>query len=270
MTTSRLRACLGLAAIALALSLTWVLRQRPTPALVAETSRVVSAPVAAAMPAGAAIPAPVASDSGEAATATASKSPARLAALRRDALEKVQAFDDWLTAWRRADAATQPALAGAGLDLALARRAAFKHLIETAPRLALAHAIPVGLRADLPADVRGQIERRIDARGDIDVQVACGVEGARIDRAVVIGAERFAVASLIASEAGHRERQAQSILESAAVALERQDPVSALLFVDGVPQLPDQLQVRALLIRARAELALGSYSSAAALLAQAL
>ncbi len=198
MTTSRLRACLGLAAIVLALSLTLVLRQRPTPLLVAETSRVVSP----AMPAGTATPAPAASASGEAATTAAPKSPARLAALRTDALEKVRAFDDWLTAWRRADAATQPALAGSGRDLALARRAAFKHLIETAPRLALAHAIPAGLRADLPADVRGLIERRIDARGDIDVQIACGVDGTRIDRAVVIGAERFAVATF-----GRREHQ---------------------------------------------------------------
>jgi len=193
MTTSRLRARFVLGALAVALALTLVLRLRPVPVPAAESSRAAAA--GASVPAGAEPPALPASERGEAFAAPASKSPALLAALRTDALAQVQAFDDWLTAWRRADSAARPSLAGTGRDLALARRAAIKHLIETDPRLALEHAIPAGLRTELPDAVRDLLEQRIDARGDIDVQVACGVQGTRIDRIAVIDGKRFAVAT---------------------------------------------------------------------------
>ncbi len=127
---------------------------------------------------------------------------ARVAAVRAEAQARAAAFDGWLTTWRRADDTAQPALAAAGRDLALARRAALRDLIAVDPRLALELAVPAGLHAELPAAVRGLLERRIDGRGDFDVQIACGDQGTRIDRTAVIGGERLAVFSF-----GRRDRQ---------------------------------------------------------------
>lgn len=128
---------------------------------------------------------------------------ARVAAARADALAKTAAFTDWLTAWRRADLGAQPALATTGRDLAVARRAALKHLIETDPRLALEVAIPEGLRAELPEEVQAQLERRIDARGDFEVQISCGPTETRTDRYAAIGGERYT-----AYVFGRRDQQA--------------------------------------------------------------
>ncbi len=110
---------------------------------------------------------------------------------REDALAQVAAFDDWCTAWRRAEAAGQGSLAAAGRGLAVARRAALKHLIQTDPRRALELAVPVGLRAELPAEVEGQLERRIDARGDHEVTIACLGLVTRVEHAIVIEERRY-------------------------------------------------------------------------------
>ncbi len=89
------------------------------------------------------------------------------------AVAKARAFEDWLTAWRRAEPDGRPVLAEAGLSLAAERRIALKHLIQIDPRLALELAVPVGLRSELPAAVQAQLETRFDSRGNLDVSVAC-------------------------------------------------------------------------------------------------
>jgi hypothetical protein len=96
---------------------------------------------------------------------------------RADVLAKTQAFQDWLTDWRRADASAQSDLAAGGVELARERRTALKHLIQTDPRLALELAVAVGLRAELPAEVQAQLESRIDGRGDLNVSVVCTHNG---------------------------------------------------------------------------------------------
>lgn len=128
------------------------------------------------------------------------------ASLRAEALAKTAAFDRWLTTWRRADAGEQSALVAGGRELARARRSALKHLIETDPRLALEVAMPEGLRAELPAEVRAQLERRLDARGDFEVQISCGDKGTRTDRSVLVGGERFAAFGF-----GRRDLQATKL-----------------------------------------------------------
>ena len=95
---------------------------------------------------------------------------------RRDSLAKARAFTAWLTDWRRASTDELSARAASGYQLALERRAALKYLIQTDPRSALELAVPVGLRAELPAEIQAQLEQRLDARGDLDVTVAC-IEG---------------------------------------------------------------------------------------------
>jgi hypothetical protein len=108
---------------------------------------------------------------------------------RADVLAKAQAFQDWLTAWRRADASAQSDLAATGVELARERRTALKHLIQTDPRLALELAVPVGLRAELPAAVRAQLETRLDARGDFNVSVACTHNGGHGSHAESVACE---------------------------------------------------------------------------------
>lgn len=122
-----------------------------------------------------------------------------LAPARVDVLAKTQAFQDWLTDWRRADDEAQSRLADAGVEVARERRTALKHLIQTDPRLALEHAVPVGLRAELPAAVRAQLETRLDARGDLDVIVGCKhdhADGAacqpNVTRTVTLDGQRYA------------------------------------------------------------------------------
>ncbi|MBL9201052.1 MAG: hypothetical protein JNL39_11125 [Opitutaceae bacterium] len=121
---------------------------------------------------------------------------------REEALTRVRAFDDWLVAWRRADAAAQSSLPAAGETIARERRAALKHLIETDPRRALDAAVPVGLRAELPPGVQALLERRLDERGRLDVSISHAGAEARIDREARIGDE-----TLLAYVFGRREHQ---------------------------------------------------------------
>ncbi len=116
-------------------------------------------------------PAVCAPDSVAAGTGIAAQLAANQA--RENALAGSHAFTDWLTKWRRADQAGLPALVGAGVQVAADRRAGLKYLIQTDPRRALDLAVPVGLRAELPAEVQAQLEQRLDARGDLEVSVAC-------------------------------------------------------------------------------------------------
>lgn len=133
----------------------------------------------------------------------ATKPAAGTAALRTSALAKTAAFEDWLTDWRRADSAARPALIASGRDRMIVRRTALRQLIEIDPRLALEKALPEGLRAELPEELQALLERRIDARGDFEVQISCGPNESHTDRFAVIGGERYA-----AHVFGRRDHQA--------------------------------------------------------------
>lgn len=139
---------------------------------------------------------------GPTAAGVEASSPESVLPSRADALAQTAAFTDWLTTWRRAETAAQPALMAAGRELAIARRAALKHLIQTDPRLALELAVPVGLRRELPAEVETQLERRIDARGNLEVSISCLGLVTRIERVAVIGSQRYEAFSY-----GRRETQ---------------------------------------------------------------
>ena len=110
---------------------------------------------------------------------------------RRDSLAKARAFTEWLTDWRRATTDELSARAASGYPLALERRAALKYLIQTDPRSALELAVPVGLRAELPAEIQAQLEQRLDARGDFEVSVACLGTETRTIRSVTIAGQRY-------------------------------------------------------------------------------
>ena len=112
-------------------------------------------------------------------------------AQREEALARTAAFTHWLTDWRRAASEAQPALAARGRELAVARRSALKHLIETDPRRALELAVPVGLRGELPAEVRAQLETRVDHRGAFEVSISHAGAEARVERVAVIAGESY-------------------------------------------------------------------------------
>ena len=110
---------------------------------------------------------------------------------RATALAATAAFENWLTDFRRADPADQPALAAAGVPLATTRRTALKYLIETDPERALAVALSHGLRAELPAAIQAQLEQRLDARGDLEVAIACLGSETRTLRTALIDGIRY-------------------------------------------------------------------------------
>ncbi len=127
-------------------------------------------------------------------------------ARRDDALTKTAAFSAWLTDWRRAEIADQPSLAAIGRELAVARRSALKHLIETDPQRALDLAVPVGLRTELPAAVQEQLEKRVDRRGDLEVNISHRGADAQVDRIA-----RLSDTSYRAFVFGRREHQATKL-----------------------------------------------------------
>lgn len=110
---------------------------------------------------------------------------------RDAALAATAAFEQWLTDFRRADASAQTALAPTGLPLAATRRAALKYLIETDPQRALALAVPMGLRTELPTDIQAQLERRLDQRGRLEVSISHSGNAARLDRVVRVGETEY-------------------------------------------------------------------------------
>ena len=112
-------------------------------------------------------------------------------AARTAAVARVVAFNDWLTGWRRADADGQAALAALGRELAAARRGALLQLMRDDPKLALQVAVPPALQAELPAEVRAHLERRIDARGDFEVSIACLGTETWVQRSAVVDGTRY-------------------------------------------------------------------------------
>lgn len=110
---------------------------------------------------------------------------------RTESVARAVAFNEWLTTWRRADADGQAALASQGRDLAAARRGALLALMRDDPRLALQMAVPPGLQAELPAEVRAHLERRIDARGDLEVSIACLGTETWVERSAVVDGTRY-------------------------------------------------------------------------------
>ncbi len=81
-------------------------------------------------------------------------------------LAPLAAFQHWADDYVAGSAEERAGKAAAGIDLARTRRAELLALIEKAPEQALASAVPVAIRRQLPAEVQALLEERIDARGD--------------------------------------------------------------------------------------------------------
>jgi uncharacterized delta-60 repeat protein len=79
------------------------------------------------------------------------------------------AFADWTARYLNATAAQRTGLLIEGLDLAQQRRAALAALIPTDPEQALADAVPMVVRQQLPAEILALLEERVSAQGDLEL-----------------------------------------------------------------------------------------------------
>ncbi len=95
-----------------------------------------------------------------------------------DAATTVGRFAGWTQRYLAAPMADRPAMEAEGARLAVARRAEFKELIVTDPRVALQQAVPMVVRQALPAAVVAQLEERVNARGALRVYQGVGLDNA--------------------------------------------------------------------------------------------
>ncbi len=80
-----------------------------------------------------------------------------------------EAFRQWTEVYRAASAGRRAELEAEGVRLASARREELSVLIRTDPEQALALAVPMGVRRELPEGVDALLEERVDGRGDLSV-----------------------------------------------------------------------------------------------------
>lgn len=93
-------------------------------------------------------------------------------------ISPLHSFSDWLKRYRQAAPEAKAALAAQGVELARSRRAALKQLISEDPRQALENALFTEERADLPAEIAGLLEERVNTRAFFGVLGVAPAEGA--------------------------------------------------------------------------------------------
>jgi hypothetical protein len=77
------------------------------------------------------------------------------------------AFSKWATEYTNAAPAQKIEMLPRGIALAGERRANFKNLIRTHPKLALAQTVPALVRRELPQPILDQLEHRVTGQGDL-------------------------------------------------------------------------------------------------------
>ncbi len=87
-------------------------------------------------------------------------------------------FAEWTARFLAAPAPDRPALVAEGVQRAAARRPTFKKLIQDDPRRALAEAVPMVVRQQLPAEILAQLEQRVNGVGALRVYQGVPAEGA--------------------------------------------------------------------------------------------
>jgi hypothetical protein len=86
-------------------------------------------------------------------------------------------FHSWTQRYLAADPSEKPTLEAEGVALATARRPQFKKLIIEDPRAAVAAAVPMVVRQELPPSVVALLERRVHTRADVEVQAVSAGSG---------------------------------------------------------------------------------------------
>jgi hypothetical protein len=103
-------------------------------------------------------------------------------------------FDNWAERYARANTGKRSEMLSEGVALARERRQVMTGLIKTNPKEALeiADRLSPLARQELPAEVAGDIEKVVSARGDLEVLGVTTKEGNSYRRYAQIGNERYA------------------------------------------------------------------------------
>lgn len=105
------------------------------------------------------------------------------------------AFRHWTDRFLRASPGDRTALQAEGLTLARARRTELARLIREDPQAALAVAVPMGIRRQLPAEITELLETWVSGSGSLALMAATPAPGEALDepvyRAAVIGREQY-------------------------------------------------------------------------------
>jgi hypothetical protein len=105
----------------------------------------------------------------------------------------LNSFSQWTARYTNAPAAQKTEMLAEGVALAHRRRAAFKELIHTQPKLALAETVPALVRAQLPESILQLLENRVTGKGDLIVLGRMENSGdvPPLVRRAVIGDQKF-------------------------------------------------------------------------------
>ena len=90
------------------------------------------------------------------------------------------AFRDWSKRYLAASPSARPALLAEGIALAKARRTAMAKCIVEDPELALALAVPMVVRQELPQEIVALLEDRISGEGSLSLMAVTAAEGATV------------------------------------------------------------------------------------------
>ena len=88
-------------------------------------------------------------------------------------IDPMAAFVRWTSRWTASAPSARGALFAEGLALAQTRREALARLIRWDPAAALAQAVPMTVRAQLPAEILAFLEERVSGRGSLSLVQAC-------------------------------------------------------------------------------------------------
>ena len=98
---------------------------------------------------------------------------------RAQTLPEFAAFADWSGRYLAADADERAALLPEGIAAATARRTVLTTLIRENPEQALAAAVPVMVRKNLPVEVAALLEERVSGKGSLSVLSGLPVPGSK-------------------------------------------------------------------------------------------
>ncbi|MEY2409805.1 MAG: hypothetical protein QOF48_2475 [Verrucomicrobiota bacterium] len=90
--------------------------------------------------------------------------------------KRIEAFENWLARYRAATPAERPGLVAEGAALSAARRVELKALIQSDPRKALASALPMVARQELPPAVLEHLEDRVNGRAALRIYQGVGAD----------------------------------------------------------------------------------------------
>src|ERR1700710_2881165 len=93
-------------------------------------------------------------------------------------------FSNWTARYLAAAPSERVRLFEEGLGLAKDRRFVLAHLIRTDPRAALAAAVPMTVRQNLPTEIVELLEERVSGRGELALLAVTPEQGQRVDEPV--------------------------------------------------------------------------------------